>query len=81
MLRSPVQAGQNLKRKRRMTRSKLGELLDQMTNDRFAHAASRDDILDFAEAVQKAATIQIVDQVVDHMQKLQNHLLTTKQAS
>lgn len=63
-----------------MTRTKLGLLLDQMTDDRFVNAASRELLLDFAEAVQKAATIEVVDQVAEYMAKMQNHLLTVKQA-
>jgi hypothetical protein len=63
-----------------MTRTSLGLLLDQMTDDRFANAASREQLLDFAEAVQKAATIEVVDQVAEYLVKMQNHLLTVKQA-
>ena len=63
-----------------MTRNELGMLLDQMTENRFVHAGSREQLLDYAEAIQKMATLTVVDQVATCMEKLQNHLLTTKQA-
>lgn len=63
-----------------MNRQQLKELLDSIVGEESFFEQNEPYILDYAEAVQKAATIEALDTVQQALESAKKHVLLTNQA-